>query len=132
MKNMTTLKMLTFPKCEHDLQPGVDLEQLLGPMLAVLGRSWALCCQSWAALGAHVDGLDRSWELCGQSWGGRRPKSGPSPSGSAISKRLGPPEEAESPSAPYGCLSIDNLHRFQTYVFMHFANASTAFVSVLV
>ena len=27
---------------------------LLGPMLAVLGRSWALCWWSWAALGVYV------------------------------------------------------------------------------
>ena len=33
------------------------LGPLLGPMLAVLGRSWGLCWQSWAALGAHVGGL---------------------------------------------------------------------------
>ena len=26
-------------------------------MLAVLGRSWALCWRSWAALGAYVGGL---------------------------------------------------------------------------
>ena len=33
------------------------LGALLGPMLAVLGRSWDLCWRSWAALGAYVDGL---------------------------------------------------------------------------
>ena len=33
------------------------LGPLLGPMLAVLGRSWALCCGSRATLGAHVGGL---------------------------------------------------------------------------
>ena len=67
---------------------------LLGPMLAVLGRSCALCWWSWAALGAYVvekreehgypenvlssragarstaSGavLGRSWTLCWRSW----------------------------------------------------------------
>ena len=51
----------------------------MGPILAVLGRSWALCCQSWAALEANVAGLGlllgpmlavlgRSWGLCWRSW----------------------------------------------------------------
>ena len=45
------------------------LGALLGPMLAVLGRSWALmgglelllglCARSWVALGAYVGGLGR-------------------------------------------------------------------------
>ena len=54
------------------------LGPLLEPMLAVLGRSWALCWRSWAALGAYVGGLGlllgpmlavlgRSWGLCGRS-----------------------------------------------------------------
>ena len=30
---------------------------LLGPLCAVLGRSWSLCWRSWAALGAYVGGL---------------------------------------------------------------------------
>ena len=30
---------------------------LLGPLRAVLGRSWDLCWRSWAALGAYVGGL---------------------------------------------------------------------------
>ena len=34
---------------------------LLGPLLAVLGRSWALRWRSWAALGAYVGGPGRSW-----------------------------------------------------------------------
>ena len=34
-----------------------DPEPLSEPMLAVLGRSWVLCCRSWAALGACVRGL---------------------------------------------------------------------------
>ena len=29
----------------------------LGPLCAILGRSWSLCCRSWAALGAYVGGL---------------------------------------------------------------------------
>ena len=33
------------------------LVPLLGPMLAVLGRSWDLCWRSWAAFGAYVGGL---------------------------------------------------------------------------
>ena len=74
------------------------LGPLLEPMLAVLGRScalcrrsWGLCWRSWAALGAYVGGLGayvggpgRSWALCGRSWDGIRPESGPNPSGKAI------------------------------------------------
>ena len=33
------------------------LGSLLGPLRAVLGRSWGLCWRSWAALGAYVGGL---------------------------------------------------------------------------
>ena len=33
------------------------LGPLLGPMLAVLCRSWGLRWQSWTALGAYVGGL---------------------------------------------------------------------------
>ena len=55
------------------------LGPLLGPMLAVLGRSWGLCRRSCAALGAYVGGLGlllgpmlavlaRSWALCWRSW----------------------------------------------------------------
>ena len=33
---------------------------LLGPMLVVLGRSWALCWRSWAALGTYVGGPEGS------------------------------------------------------------------------
>ena len=58
---------------------GGCLEQLLGPILAVLGRSWSLCWRSWVALGAHVGDpgpllepmlavLGRSWGLCWRSW----------------------------------------------------------------
>ena len=57
----------------------VGLGPLLGPMLAVLGRSWGLCWRSWAALGAYVGSLGavlgpmlavfgRSWALCWRSW----------------------------------------------------------------
>ena len=49
------------------------------PMLEVLGRSWDVCLQSWAALGPYVGGLGpllgrmlavlgRSWGLCWWSW----------------------------------------------------------------
>ena len=48
-------------------------------MLAVLGRSWGLCWQSWGAPGDHAGGLGpllelmlavfgRSWNLCWRSW----------------------------------------------------------------
>ncbi len=58
---------------------GGDLEPLVGPMLAVLGRSWSLCRRSWAALGVYVGGLGpplepllavlgRSWGSCWWSW----------------------------------------------------------------
>ena len=49
------------------------LGPLLGPMLAVLGRSWVLCWLSWAALKAHVGGLgSRSgpmWAVLGADQG---------------------------------------------------------------
>ena len=55
------------------------LGPLLGPMLAVLGHSWALRWRSWIALRAYVGGLGpllgpmlavlgRSWALCWRSW----------------------------------------------------------------
>ena len=44
------------------------LGPLLGPMLAVLGRSWGLCWPSWAALGAYMGGLGQSLDLCWRSW----------------------------------------------------------------
>ena len=58
-KNMATLKMCLFPQRERDLRPGgrssvalgadvVGLGPLLGPMLAVLARSWGLCGRSGA------------------------------------------------------------------------------------
>ena len=49
------------------------LGPVLGPMLSVLGRSWVLCWRSWSLLGPMLAVL-----------GGRRPKSGPGPSGKAI------------------------------------------------
>ena len=75
-----------------------SLGPLLGPMLAVLGRSLGLCWRSWAALKAYVGGLGsrsgpmwavlgadqglswRSWALCWRSWA----KSGSNPSEDAI------------------------------------------------
>ena len=60
------------------------LGPLLGPMLAVLGRSWALCWRSWAVLGPMLAVLGRSWALCWRSWaalglyvGGLGPLLGP-------------------------------------------------------
>ena len=62
------------------------LGPLLGPMLAVLGRSWGLCWRPWAALKAYVGGLGsrsrpmwavlgadqglswRSWPVLGPKW----------------------------------------------------------------
>jgi hypothetical protein len=66
-KNMATLNMCLFLERGRDLWPWGQswaalgsylggLGSLLGPMLAVLGRSWALCWRSWAALGAYVGG----------------------------------------------------------------------------
>ena len=45
---------------------------LLGPMLAVLGRSWGLCARSWVALGAYVGGLG---PLLGPMWAVWGPKT---------------------------------------------------------
>ena len=102
---------------------------LLGPMLAVLVRSWGLCWRSWAALGAHVGGLGRSWGLCWRSWAafgafvggpgpswaekwpkperegdlasGSGPKSGPNPSGKRGPKRVKSPKPAEPSFSAY-------------------------------
>ena len=70
-KNMTTLKMCLFLERERDLRPGGGLEPLLGPMLAVLVRSWGLCSRFWACagdlgllLGPILAILGRSWGLC--------------------------------------------------------------------
>ena len=46
--------------------PGLGL--LLERMLAVLGRSWALCWRSFSALGPMLAILGRSWALCWRSW----------------------------------------------------------------
>ena len=66
---------------------------LLGPGLAVLGRSWALCWRSWAALGAYVGGLGTG---SGRKAAQTR-KSEPNPSGSRVPKGSGLPK---APSAP--------------------------------
>ena len=87
------------------------LGPLLGPLLAVWGRSWGLCWRSWAALEAYVGGLGPFWDLCWRSWtapmayvggpgalsgptlavlGGSRPKCGPRPTGT--------PRHAPNPS----------------------------------
>ena len=44
------------------------LEPLLGPLCPVLGCSWSLCCRSWAALGPYVAGLGPLLGLCWRSW----------------------------------------------------------------
>ena len=72
------------------------LRPLLGPMLAVLGRSWDLCWRSWVVLGAYVGGLGSgsgpkmavvgrlqslswlSWAALGACVGGLELLSGPS------------------------------------------------------
>ena len=43
--------------------------EVLGPMLAVLGRSWDLCWRSWAALGTYVEGLGPKWSVLGGDQG---------------------------------------------------------------
>ena len=67
------------------------LGPLLGPMLAVLGRSWGLCWRSWAALRAYVGGLGSGSGPKLAVLGPKRSvleairaKSGPNPSGNAI------------------------------------------------
>ena len=76
----------------------VGCEAVLGPMLALLGRSWGLCwlswglCwRSWAVLGAYVGGLGSGsgpkLAVLGPKWSvleAIRAKSGPNPSGKAI------------------------------------------------
>ena len=57
---------------------------LLGPLLAVLGRSWALCWRSWAALRASVDDLGPLLGPMLAVLGALGSKSGPGPSGKAI------------------------------------------------
>ena len=50
-----------------------DLGPSVGPVLAVLGRSWGSCWRSGAALGAYVGGLGPLLEpmlaVLGRSWG---------------------------------------------------------------
>ena len=60
VKNMATY-------LEHVFISSAGLD--LSPREAVMGRSWALCWQSWATLGDHVAGLNRSWDMCWRSWG---------------------------------------------------------------
>ena len=54
------------------------LGSFLGPLLAVLGRSWDLCGWSWAALGTSVGGLGPllgpQWVVLGQDQAGKWPK----------------------------------------------------------
>ena len=60
---------------------GIGLEPLLGPMLAILSRSWALCWRSWAyvgglwlLLGPKLAVLGRFRGLSGRSWDAFGPK----------------------------------------------------------
>ena len=41
---------------------------LLGPLCAVLGRSWALCWRSGGGLGTYVGDLEMLLGLYGRSW----------------------------------------------------------------
>ena len=81
------------------------LGPLLGPMLAVLERSWGLRCRSWAALGAYVGGLGAYVGGLGPLLGpmlavlgALGPKCGPSPSGK--SEMWHKPERGQGPK---GC-----------------------------
>ena len=107
------------------------LGPLLGPMLAVLGRSWGLCWRSWAALGAHVGGLGSGsgpklavlgpmLAVLGEKWpkperggdlaSGSEPKSGPNPSGSVIRKGSGLLKRPEAPRSISPIFSIDVVY----------------------
>ena len=44
------------------------LRSLLGPLCAVLGRSWALCWRSGGGLGTYVGDLELLLGLYGRSW----------------------------------------------------------------
>ena len=44
------------------------LRSLLGPLCAVLGRSWGLCWQSGGGLGAYFGDLGPFFSLYGRSW----------------------------------------------------------------
>ena len=101
-KDVATLKMCLFLERERDarlegrswraLRAYVDgLGLLLGPLLAVLGRSWGLCWRSWAALRVYVGGP--RGDQCakkpkpvreGDLASGSGSKSCPGPSGKAI------------------------------------------------
>ena len=52
------------------------LEPLLGPLCPVLGCSWSLCWRSWAALGPHVGGLGQLFSICWRSWAALGPYVG--------------------------------------------------------
>ena len=98
---------------------GVGLEPLLGPVLAVLGRSWALCWRSWAALGAYVGGLGSGSgpklavlgglgaEVVGL--GSDQGEKWPKPERERDPQRVGPAEEAEAPRSIPPIFSIDTL-----------------------
>ena len=73
------------------------LGPLLEPMLAVLGRSWDLCCRSWAALGAYAGGLAAMLEPKWSVLEGSGPKSG---SGSAAVRRWDRPERWDRSAGP--------------------------------
>ena len=78
------------------------LGPLLGPMLAVLGRSWDLCWRSWTALRAYV-ALETHFGGPGRSlaemWPKPKREQGPRDAGS--------PETTEGPGA-----SIYFLYRY--------------------
>ena len=93
-KDIATLKTCLFLRQERDVRLGgrswgalrayVDgLGLLLGPLLAVLGRSWGPCGQSGAAHGTYVGGLG---SLLGPMWTVLKTisaKSSPNPNGKA-------------------------------------------------
>ena len=68
------------------------LEPLLGPLCPVLGCSWSPCWRSWAALGPYVGGLGLLLgppkAVLGQDQGGKWPK----PKRERDPQRVGPPE----------------------------------------
>ena len=45
-----------------------SLRSLLGPLCAVLGRSWGLCWRSGGGLGTYVGDLELLLGLYGRSW----------------------------------------------------------------
>ena len=91
---------------------GSAIWEVLGPMLAVLGRSWGLYWRSWAALGAYVGGLGNGsgpkLAVLGPKWSvleAIRAKSGPNPSGKAIRKGAAPPKAFRS-ALPFFLIDI--------------------------